>query len=76
MADDESDPGPNVGTPGAFARDVNRVQDDPITVNYHRDKGFGGEYHAECPECGEWHEWHNQEGAEREAELCCGGARA
>lgn len=56
------------GKPGAFARDIVRVQDEPIVVNYHR----GGDYKAQCPDCGEWHKWHREAGAKEEARDCCG----
>lgn len=55
------------GKPPAFARDIIRVQDEPITLNYHR----GGVYKAQCPECGEWYKWHREAGAKKEAERCC-----
>jgi len=59
------------GTPGAFAEEHIRIEDAPITVNYHgQERGGHGEYAAQCPICEEWYRWHDKDGAIGEAKHC------
>lgn len=59
------------GTPGAFAREIIRVEDEPIPVNY-KSSRIGGNYSAQCPDCNSWIQGYSKEGAIKEAKICCG----
>lgn len=60
------------GTPGAFARDIVRVDDEEIKINYNSTRSIC-QYSGKCPDCGTWHNASTKKQARETAEMCCHG---